>query len=68
MVDVAHDGDDRRPRLQVLGVVGDVEQAFLDVGFGDAADRVAESVGDQLGGVGVDDVVDLHIWPCFIGA
>ena len=41
-------------------IVGDVEQAFLDVGFGDAADRVAEFVGDQLGGVGVDHVVDLQ--------
>ena len=39
VVDVAHDGDDRRTRSQVLGrVVGDVEQAFLDVGLGDALD------------------------------
>ncbi len=41
-------------------IVGDVEQAFLDVGFGDALDRVAQFFGDQLGGVGVDHVGDLH--------
>ena len=43
MVDVAHDGHDRRPRHQRAGIVGDVEQAFLDVGFGDALDGMAES-------------------------
>ena len=36
-----------------------VEQAFLDVRFGDALDRVAELFGDELGGVGVDHVGDL---------
>ena len=60
MVDVAHDGHDRRPRQQRRGIVGGVEQAFLDVGFGDAADRVAELLGDQLRGVGVDHVGDLR--------
>ena len=40
------------------GVVGGVEQAFLDVGFGDALDGVAELFGDELRGVGVDHVVD----------
>ena len=44
----------------VVRVVGDVEQAFLDVGFGDALDRVAEFLGDELGGVGVDHVGDLR--------
>ena len=60
VVDVAHDGDDRRPRLQILGPVRHVEHAFLDVGLGDAADRVAEFGGDQLGRVGVDHVAGLH--------
>ena len=60
MVDVAHDGDDRRARLQRRRIVGDVEQAFLDVGFGDALDGVAEFLGDELGGVGVDHVGDLR--------
>ena len=59
VVDVAHDGDDRRARRQLRRIVGDVEQAFLDVGFGDALDGVAEFLGDELGGVGVDHVVDL---------
>ena len=59
VVDVAHDGHDRRPRQQILRVVGDVEQAFLDVGGGHALDRVAELFGDELGRVGVDHVGDL---------
>ena len=42
----------------VSGVVGVVEQAFLDVGFGDALDGMAEFFGDQLRRVGVDHVVD----------
>ena len=60
MVDVAHDGHDRRPRLQRRGIVGGVEQAFLDVGLGDAPHRVAELLGEQLRGVGVDRVGDLR--------
>ncbi len=43
---------------QRLRIVGGVEQAFFDVGFGDALDGVAEFLGDQLRGVGVDHVVD----------
>ena len=42
------------------GWSGDVEQAFLDVGLGDAAHGVAEFGGDQLGRVGVDHVAGLH--------
>ena len=60
VVDVTHDGHDRRARHQRRRIVGDVEQAFLDVGFGDALDGVAEFLGDELGGVGVDHVVDLR--------
>ena len=60
VVDVAHDGHDRRTRLQRRGVVGSVEQAFFDVGLGDAAHRVAEFLGEQLRGVGVDRVGDLR--------
>ena len=44
----------------VAGIVGGVEQAFLDVGLGDAAHRVAELLGDQLRGVGVDRIGDLR--------
>ena len=41
-------------------IVGGIEQAFLDVGFGDAPHRVAEFLGQQLGGIGVDRVGDLR--------
>ena len=59
VVDVAHDGDDRRPRQLVLVGVGRAREALLDVGFGHALGRVAELAHDQLGGIGVDRVVDL---------
>ncbi len=58
MVDVAHDGHDRRARLKLALFVGGIEQAFLDVGFRHAAHRVAHFLGDQLSGIGVDHVVD----------
>ena len=59
VVDVAHDGDDRRPRLLVLVDIGGSGEAFLDVGLRHALGRVAELAHDQLGRVGVDHVVDL---------
>ena len=59
MVDVAHDRDDRRTRREIDVDVGRVEQAFLDVGFGDALDRVAHLFRDELRRISVDDVVDL---------
>ena len=43
--------------------VGGVEQAFLDVGFGHALDRMAHLLGDELRGVGVDRVGDLEHLP-----
>ena len=42
VVDMAHDRDDRGARLQRLGLVGIAAQADLDIGFGDAAQPVAE--------------------------
>ena len=60
VVDMAHDGHDRRTRLLVLRLVLDVEHALFDIGLGDAADRVAELGGDQFCGVGVDDVARLE--------
>ncbi len=39
--------------------VGLVEQALLDVGLGDALDRMAQFLGDELRRVGVDHVGDL---------
>ena len=60
VIDVAHDGDDRRARQQVRRIVRRVEHALFDVGLGDAAHGVAEFLGDELGGVGVDRVGDLR--------
>ena len=59
VVDVAHDGHDRRARLQRRGIVSGIEHAFLDVGLGDAANRMAKFLGEELGGVGIDHVGDL---------
>ncbi len=63
VIDMAHDGDDRRARHQARGIVRRVEQAFFHVGFGDAADRMPHLFGQELGGIGVDHVGDLHHLP-----
>ena len=63
VVDMAHDGDHRRARLDLRRIVGGIEQAFFDVGFRHAAHRMAHFLGDELGGVGVDHVVDLQHLP-----
>ena len=60
VVDVAHDGDDRRTRHGVADVAGVPVQAFQDVGLGHALDGVAEILGDELGGVGVENVGERH--------
>src|SRR5438045_7910952 len=60
MIDVAHDGDDRRPLYELGGIVGRVEEALLDVGFGDPPHGVAHLFGDELRRIGVDHVGDLH--------
>ena len=59
VIDVAHHGHDRRTRFGIGGIVDDIEQAFLDVGRGHALDGVAQFLGDQLRGVGIDHVGDL---------
>ena len=58
VVDMAHDGDHRRARLERLGQVLLAAQPDLDIGLGDAPQAVSELGDDQLGGVGVDDLVD----------
>jgi hypothetical protein len=60
VVDVTHDGHYRRARRQQGRIVGGVEHALFDVGFGDALDGVSQFLGDELSGVGVDHVVDLR--------
>ena len=54
VIDMAHDGDDRRARLQVGIDVFVAFQADFDVVIGDAAGFMAEFGDHQLGGVGVD--------------
>ena len=60
VVDVAHDGDDRRPWLQTFRTVRGIEHAFFDVRLGNAPHGVAEFLGDQLCGIGVDRIGDLR--------
>ena len=60
VVDMAHDGDDRRTRLQRARFVRYAFQAFEHVGFRHALDGVAVFGGDEFGRVGVDHVVDLR--------
>ena len=58
VVDMAHHRNDRRARLQRLFAVLLAAQADLDIGLGNPAQPVAELGDDELGGVGVDDLVD----------
>ena len=59
MINVTHDSHNRRARRKRGRIVRGVEQAFLDIGLGDTFDSVTELFRNQLGGVGVDHVVDL---------
>ena len=58
VVDVAHDGDDGSARGERIVAVFAAGKPLLDVGLGNALHRVAELLGEQLRGIGVDDVVD----------
>ena len=60
VVDVTHDGDDRRARHEVCRVVWRVEQTLDHVGFRDAAYRVAHLLGDELGSIRVNRVRNLQ--------
>ena len=44
---------------EILGRVLGADEAFLDVGLRHAPDDMAELLGDELGGIGVDHVGDL---------
>ena len=57
VVHVAHDRDDRRARLQVLGLVLDGMDDLFHVGVRHADGAVAEFLDHQFGGVGVDGLV-----------
>ena len=58
VVDVAHDGNHRRPPLQLLILVDLALQANLDVGGADPPDVVAELDGQKFSRIGVEDVID----------
>jgi hypothetical protein len=58
VIDMAHDGDDGRARNRRAFFVRPVKKTFLDIGFGDAFDRMAQFLGDQLRGIGFDHVGD----------
>ena len=56
VIDVAHDSDHRRTRLQRLGRVINALKADLDVRFRHAPDGVAKFLDDQLGGIRIQRV------------
>ena len=58
VIDMAHDRDHRRPRDADLVGIDFLGQAGLDIAFGDAFELVAHLRHHQLGGVGVDRLVD----------
>ena len=58
VVDVAHDRDDRRTRLERLVGIDVGRRIDIDVGLADAIDAVAELFDQQLGGVLVDRLGD----------
>ena len=58
VVDVAHHGDHRRPRLEILGPVLDALEADLDVGLADPLGLMAELGDQQLRGVGIERLID----------
>src|SRR5262245_16528076 len=59
VVDVAHDGDHRRPGLLFLIGIGLADETFLDVRLRHALGRVPEFLHDQLSRIGVDHIIDL---------
>ena len=60
VIDVTHDRDDRRTRIQILLQIRLVRgQTFLDVRLGDAANRMAHLLGDELSRIRIDHVGDL---------
>ena len=59
VIDMAHDGDHGRTPLQIFGVVVRADEAFFDVGLGNAPHSMPEFLGDELGGIGVDHIGDL---------
>ena len=59
VVDMAHDGDHRRARLELRLVGRRGEQTLDDIGFGNAVHGVAHVLCNELGGVGIENVGSL---------
>src|SRR6185437_13269971 len=55
---MAHDRNDRRPRLERGFRIVVLLQAGFDIGFGNALQAVTEFADHELGGVGVDALID----------
>ena len=60
VVNVTHDGHDRGTGLEIGGIIRLAFKAHFHVGLRHTLDRVAHILGDELGGIGVQHVVDLH--------
>ncbi len=54
VIDVTHDGHDRRPRFQFGIGVGDAFQTHFHVGFRNPSGAMAELLHHQFGSVGVE--------------
>ena len=63
VVDVAHDGDDRRAGDRLAFELQGLGQLFFQRVLADQLDLVAQLFGDQLGGLLVQDLVDGHRGP-----
>ena len=63
VVYMPHDGDHRRARLQRLFEVFLAAQASLDIRLRDPSQAVSELGDEELGGVGIDDLVDRRHHP-----
>ncbi|OWK26193.1 hypothetical protein AJ87_01930 [Rhizobium yanglingense] len=60
VVDVAHDGDDRRTRDLFAAFIRHIEDTEFDVGFRNTLDGMTEFASDEFCQIGVDDVAWLH--------
>ena len=63
VVDMAHDGDDRRARGEVRFFVGRPAEPLFHIALADPAHAVAVFGDKKLGGVGINDIIAQHIDP-----
>ena len=60
MVNVTHDGDHRRARLKILGIIFDMRDDMFHIRIRHTHNTVAEFFDDQLGGIGINGFVLRH--------